>query len=65
MRFILFASFSVLLLSCNNIRRSTSIEVVGKMSDVMWKGDIAGKISTDSLSDDNAYGLGPIEYLSG
>ena len=35
------------------------------MSDVMWKGDIAGKISTDSLSDDNAYGLGPIEYLSG
>ena len=65
MRFFLFVSFSVLLLSCNNVRRSTSIEVVGKMSDVMWKGDLSGKISTDSLSDANTYGLGPMEYLSG
>jgi acetolactate decarboxylase len=35
------------------------------MRDVMWKGELAGKISTDSLGDSNAYGLGPIEYLSG
>lgn len=35
------------------------------MRDVMWKGDLSGKISTDSLSRPNAYGLGPIEYLKG
>jgi acetolactate decarboxylase len=35
------------------------------MRDVMWKGDLSGKISTDSLNRPNAYGLGPIEYLKG
>ena len=35
------------------------------MRDVMWKGDLTGKISTDSLNHPNAYGLGPIEYLKG
>ena len=35
------------------------------MRDVMWKGDLGGKISTDSLNHSNAYGLGPIEYLKG
>jgi len=35
------------------------------MRDVMWKGDLVGKISTDSLNRPNAYGLGPIENLKG
>ena len=35
------------------------------MRDVMWKGDLAGKFSTDSLNRPNVYGLGPIEYLKG
>ena len=35
------------------------------MRDVMWKGDLKGKISTDSLSQYNAYGLGPVEGLTG
>ena len=35
------------------------------MHDVIWKGDLGGKISTDSLNHSNAYGLGPIEYLKG
>ena len=55
----------MLFVSCNNFCNSSSIEVVGQMRDVMWKGKLAGKISTDSLGDSNAYGLGPIEYLSG
>ena len=55
----------MLFVSCNNFRNSSSIRVVGQMRDVMWKGELAGKISTDSISDPNAYGLGPIEYLSG
>ena len=35
------------------------------MRDVMWKGDLVGKVSTDSLNHPNAYGLGPIENLKG
>jgi len=65
MKILLALSLTLLLVSCNNLHKTSSIEVVGQMRDVMWKGDLAGKISTDSLSDPNAYGLGPIEYLSG
>ena len=35
------------------------------MRDVMWKGDLKGKIATDSLNYKEAYGLGPIEFLKG
>ena len=35
------------------------------MRNVMWLGDLKGKISTDSLNSNTAYGLGPIEYLKG
>ena len=35
------------------------------MRNVMWFGDLEGKIATDSLSANTAYGLGPIEYLKG
>ena len=54
-----------MFVSCNNSLNSSSIKVVGQMRDVMWKGDLGGKISTDSLNHSNAYGLGPIEYLKG
>lgn len=35
------------------------------MRNVMWLGDLEGKITTDSLNSPTAYGLGPIEYLKG
>jgi acetolactate decarboxylase len=35
------------------------------MRDVMWKGDLKGKIETDSLKYKETYGLGPIEFLKG
>ena len=35
------------------------------MRDVMWKGDLKGKIATDSLNNKETYGLGPIEFLKG
>lgn len=35
------------------------------MRNVMWFGDLEGKIATDSLSSNTTYGLGPIEYLKG
>ena len=65
MRILLVLLLALLFVSCNNFRNSSSIEVVGKMRDVMWKGDLAGEISTDSLSYPNAYGLGPLESLKG
>ncbi len=65
MRILLVLSLTLLFVSCNNFRNSSSIEVVGQMRDVMWKGDLAGKISTDSLNHPNTYGLGPIENLKG
>jgi acetolactate decarboxylase len=65
MKIFVVLSLALLLVSCDNFRNSSSIEIVGQMRDVMWKGDLSGKISTDSLSRPNAYGLGPIEYLKG
>ena len=35
------------------------------MRNVMWLGDLEGKITTDSLNNNTAYGIGPIEYLKG
>ena len=58
--------FSVLLLaSCTKSTNTSSIKVVGEMRDVMWKGDLKGKIATDSLNNKETYGLGPIEFLKG
>jgi acetolactate decarboxylase len=65
MRIFVLVSFFALFISCNRPQKSSSIEVVGQMRDVMWKGDLTGKISTDSLNHPNAFGLGPIEYLKG
>lgn len=65
MRIFLLISLSALFITCNRPQQSSSIEVVGQMRDVMWKGDLTGKISTDSLNHPHAYGLGPIEYLKG
>lgn len=42
------------------------VVVVGQMKDVMWKGELAGKLQLDSLASiEQLYGLGPVEYLSG
>ena len=65
MRILLIFTLTLLFVSCNKFRNSSSIEVVGQMRDVMWKGDLVGKVSTDSLNHPNAYGLGPIENLKG
>ena len=58
--------FSVLVFaSCTKSINTSSVKVVGKMRDVMWKGDLKGKIATDSLNSKETYGLGPIEFLKG
>jgi len=55
----------LLFASCTKSTNSSSIKVVGEMRDVMWKGDLKGKIATDSLNNKETYGLGPIEFLKG
>jgi acetolactate decarboxylase len=56
--------FVVFLISCQE-QPKTSVKVTGQMRNVMWLGDLEGKIATDSLNSTTAYGLGPIEYLKG
>ncbi len=75
MRFftIIFLIFFVMFFSCNHKEKSTkkpndfnSVKVVGQMKDVMWKGELFGKISLDTISNTKGlYGLGPKSYLSG
>ncbi|WP_233130982.1 acetolactate decarboxylase [Polaribacter tangerinus] len=54
-----------MLASCTKSTNTSSIKVVGEMRDVMWKGDLKGKIATDSLNNKETYGIGPIEFLKG
>ncbi len=45
---------------------SNDVKIIGAMRDVMWKGQLQGNISLDSLaSSENLYGLGPVEGLTG
>ena len=60
--YILFVFF---LVSCNSSTSTSSVKVLGEMRDVMWKGELKGKIATDSLNSKATYGLGPIEFLKG
>lgn len=55
----------LLFASCTKSTNTSSIKVVGEMRDVMWKGDLKGKIATDSLNSKQTYGLGPVEFLKG
>ena len=62
---IIYIFFVLLFASCAKSTNTSSIKVVGEMRDVMWKGDLKGKIATDSLNNKETYGLGPIEFLKG
>lgn len=45
---------------------TTEVKIVGEMKNVMWKGELFGKIHLDTISNkNNLYGFGPVEYLSG
>lgn len=66
----LFLLFFILFFGCNNqertINNSNTIKIVGQMKDVMWKGELFGKISLDTISNTKGlYGLGPKSYLNG
>ena len=61
--YILFVFF---LVSCNSSTSTSSVKVSGEMRDVMWKGELQGKVLLDTLNNKKGlYGLGPAEYLRG
>ncbi|EDP97861.1 acetolactate decarboxylase [Kordia algicida OT-1] len=42
------------------------VKIVSAMKNVMWKGELQGKINLDTIADKNGlYGIGPVSYLSG
>jgi len=64
----------ITLIGCNStgkkpetiIETQSTVQVVGAMKNVMWKGELTGTISLDTIKNKNGlYGLGPIEYLTG
>lgn len=71
----IIVSLAIGLISCNSSLKQDStkdtesfpdIKIVGAMKNVMWKGELAGTINLDTISDKNGlYGLGPVSYLTG
>jgi acetolactate decarboxylase len=54
-----------ILLLCRPVA-AQHVTVVGEMRNVMWRGQLAGTIDLDTLSQrEHLYGLGPLEYLTG
>lgn len=65
----LIPPIAVLVLSGFSFLSKPSVNpviIIGQMKDVMWKGELSGKINLDTISDKNhLFGLGPVEYLRG
>lgn len=72
-RIIFLSLICIGLLRCNTEGKPSNpeetypdIKVAGAMKNVMWKGELAGIISLDTLSSQaDLYGLGPESYLKG
>jgi acetolactate decarboxylase len=47
-------------------QKSTQVNIIGAMKNVMWKGQLQANIDLDTIyNKENLYGLGPVEYLKG
>lgn len=65
--------FLVLIVSCKkdqkdsqNPNPNSELKIAGAMRDVMWKGELEGKITLDTISEKTRlYGLGPLAFLKG
>lgn len=59
----------LLLFACKEKRQEANsqnaVVCVAAMKDVMWKGELGGKVLLDTLNKKGLYGLGPVEYLKG
>ncbi|MEM1327205.1 MAG: acetolactate decarboxylase [Bacteroidota bacterium] len=71
MKSILVGLFTVsfLMFACQNSESDTpqsEVKVVSAMKNVMWKGELKGKVQLDTLSDRTGlYGIGPLASLRG
>ena len=68
----LFLGLSIILFSCRsnqkdlNINEGLKVHSIAAMKDVMWKGELFGKINLDTIQNKTGlYGLGPESYLKG
>lgn len=57
--FLIALNFAPVIIHAQN-----KVKLAGAMRNVMWKGELQGVISLDTLNE-NIYGLGPVEYLKG
>jgi acetolactate decarboxylase len=65
MRFAILLSF-IFFLGCQPEQQTYSdVQIAGAMRQVMWNGELEGKISLDSLASEGYYGIGPLSYLKG
>lgn len=45
---------------------NNDVRIIGAMKNAMWKGEISGSISLDTITNkEHLYGLGSVEYLAG
>lgn len=66
LRFLLFCLTTLILSETHAQCGSHEVNIVGQMKDVMWKGQLYGKIHLDTLPDKtHLYGMGPVEGLTG
>ncbi len=73
MKNLILLSLVLVLLSCENTQKATAtfgsypdVRVKSAMKNVMWKGELAGKINLDTITDKKGlYGIGPVSFLRG
>ncbi len=52
--------------ACIAQQTKNTVKIAGQMKDVMWKGQLHGNITLDTIANrTHLYGLGPVEYLTG
>ncbi len=72
-RALVFGLLAITMLGCSSKQQQSKMDymypdtkIVGKMSNVMWKGELGGSIYLDTIVDRRGlYGLGPESYLTG
>ncbi len=65
---LLILCCSLFILQCKNKKESltSNVTCVSAMKNVMWKGELEGKIALDTIKNkEGLYGLGPAAYLKG
>lgn len=64
--FLTLVVFNIISCSSEAQHPAHKVTIVGQMKNVMWKGELQGNISLDTIFNKaHLYGLGPVEYLSG